>query len=114
MKGGALTIRVTPTMNVEFRPVWIRRQRPPYWMKMYPCRCFHGLHPCGHFTVRYYGYLCRMCSVHVPGEFLPRCICRCVGCTIPAVHDPDVNWFIQRRDEGEEEQAMILRAGDWM
>ena len=46
-----------PRTPWEFRPIWKRRETPPYWRKMHPCRCLHGPRYCDKFSVPYYDYL---------------------------------------------------------
>ena len=82
-------------LDYEVRPTWVKCERRRFWRRMYPCRCMRGPHACRSFALPYYGYRCRLCNDRVRGEHLPRCHCRCVGCVIPAEHDPEVNWHVQ-------------------
>ena len=84
------------TYNEEFRPVWARYWKEPFWRKLHPCRCTHGPFPCTNKAVRYYNFLCRQCSVRTRvGEI--QCHCFCTGCRVFPVHDPEVNWYTKEK-----------------
>ena len=79
-------------LNAEFKPVWERCGRAPFWKKVHPCRCLHGPFPCTKMAPRYYNFLCRRCSIRTDGEY--QCHCYCSGCRVLPVWDPEVNWHI--------------------
>ena len=84
------------TYNEEFRPVWARYWKEPFWRKLHPCRCTHGPFPCTNKAVRYYNFLCRQCSVRTRvGEIQRHCFC--IGCRVFPVHDPAVNWYTKEK-----------------
>jgi hypothetical protein len=98
------TIR-NPILDYELLPRWVKCETRPFWRRMYSCRCTVGPSVCRNFALPYYGYLCRWCNLHQPGEPLPHCRCNCIGCFIPAEPAPETIWV----NNGEAELLRLQR-----